>query len=318
MKEQGKGSFNIICPNKEGHYGYYIDIIKSEYSINKVITYEEIKKVNIENGNYIILNFWSFFKKYYSTYFLIILRSKRIFQFIYNIDFLYKNNLKSIIVKLIIIFFKKIKKIRTFTLVEHSKNKKLGLIYSTDPILTKNQKKASAVEISNRELPDNFILLFGSHDERKGTYKFIKSFEIKLNLLIVGRIHDNRIFEFKGKDNVIIWDDFVDEDIKDLLFKKTVCVAIPYQGWFGSSGVLGTAISYGKVIIGSSDYFIGSILNDYSRGISLSEYQELSSRNELSDKIQEYYDHDSNHEEIMKRYFDVDLFLNSFKHYSVK
>jgi hypothetical protein len=266
----------IISPNSEGHYGYYINLLESRFRKVEVLEYIELNKISsiesIVNEYVIVLNFWSFFKKKPLLYFYLLVRCKRLAQFIYNIDFLYKSSFKSFLIKGLCLGFKRIGKITLFTLVEQKLNNKFGLTHIPDPIVLPSNidHNQSLKELFPNldKLTNTFLLLFGSHDERKGTFEFLKHYNQSIDVLIVGKIHDKRILDFQNRKGVYILDSFVNDEVKHILFEQAICIVVPYINWFGSSGVLGTAISYEKVVLGSSSYFIGKVLSEYERAIS--------------------------------------------------
>lgn len=312
MKSEKKSV--IVGPNKYGHYGYYKDIINNNLGEHNFFSHSEIGiKFFIKNnvGRLIVLNYWSLLKAKPLTYIVAIFCSSKIYQYIYNIDFLYKENLKSILILLLNNLFTQIFHVKIITLVEHEKNNKYSLTYSTDPIVKTNFDYEIGQFKKKINIPDAFILLFGSHDYRKGTYNFIKNIPDDVNLLIVGKIHDKRIFDFKDKKNIYIHPEFVSEGFKNYLFEESKAVAIPYISWYGSSGVLGYAILHKKAIIGPNKYFIGTVLQSYNKSILIDSSAKLTA---IASHIDSLKDQKPNSEEVLKKYFNKKKFIEVLKY----
>ncbi|MBO6792751.1 MAG: hypothetical protein JJ895_02480 [Balneolaceae bacterium] len=310
----------ILCPNTEGHYGYYIKLLEKKNKVNSVISHKDLsfKLIfkELQSEKLLLLNFWAILKKKPIHYLLIILMSKRIGQFIYNLEFIHKSDLKSKFLFIFFSFLKHFRSITSFTLVEHDINTSLGLSYIPDPIELPNQSTNNSDRSNEYNIPEEYILLFGSHDERKGTYEFLKFYSMSINVLVVGKIHDLRILEFSEKKGVYIINGFVDENLKHVLFEKAKCIAIPYQDWFGSSGVLGTAISYEKVIFGPPHFFIGNVLKSYNRSIIGSVNDSTSLVNIDNIVIEKLYKESSNSSSILDKYFSETTFQNEILSWS--
>lgn len=255
----------IITKSREGHYGYYLSIIKKYFKdaivvdinnssllLTTVFKYARREKFLVLNGDHLL--------RYRPFILLLMLLLKvEVVQIFYNIDFIFKNNLRSILIKNLFRIQKRLfRKIRNLSLVDHLTNESLGLIHLPDPIDT-----TSTAPQSGDEKP--FILLFGTHGPRKGTYNFLKKYKGDLEIVVVGKIIDQRIHEFKNKERVKIIEGFVSDEVKHEFFSSAKCVAIPYINWYGSSGVLGHAILYDKVIIGPKEFHIGKLLSEYTK-----------------------------------------------------
>lgn len=297
----------IITKSGEGHYGYYLSIIQKHFNNSVVIDLNDIDQslpkifVTSRKEKFVVLNGDYLMRKKPFIFLLILTLQIEVVQIFYNIDFIYKNNLRSFFLKNIFkiqkAFFKKIKNL---TLVDHSVNDSLGLLHIPDPIDIETPK----TEIDAKE---PFILLFGTHGPRKGTYNFLKKYNGLLKVIVVGKIVDERIFEFSGSKKFTIIDGFVDDVTKHKFFSQAECVAVPYIEWHGSSGVLGHAILYDKVIIGPKNFHIGKVLDEYSKSYFINTYSE--SIEIYQSEIEELKNKKSNAEKIIDKYYSEHRFV---------
>lgn len=301
----------IITKSDEGHYGYYLSILQKHFNECTVVDLNNraqflIKKcINARREKFIVLNGDYLMRKKPFFFLLILILRIEVVQIFYNIDFLYKNNFRSFFLKNVFKFQKLfLRNVRNLSLVDHSANESLGLNYIPDPIDTSYQ-------IPKIKKNESFILLFGTHGERKGTYNFLKKYKGDLDIFVVGKIVDRRIFEFKENKKLRIIEGFVSEKVKHEYFSKAKCVAIPYLDWHGSSGVLGHAILYNKVIIGFDRFHIGRILKEYTKSYIINIMDD--SVNIDSSYIESLIDKESNSDEIIYKYYSESKFVEGIR-----
>lgn len=301
----------ILTPSYQGHYGYYIDILSGKEEVN-ILNFNNLTFVNLinkirtqKNKKLIILNGYSLLLRFPLIGIIFFMYKIDVKQIFYNADIFHKLTIRSILIKLYFISTKiLIRNIENFILVKHKKNTFYGLKYLTDPI-----KPLNAKFICEKSLIDSdFILLFGSHGVRKGTYKFIQKYKGDLNLKIVGKIYDKRILEYNDLSNIDIVDEFVSEEEKNILFHNAAAIAIPYEKWYGSSGVLGHALQHDQVIILSNDGYIAEIGNQYSRSIIINPNNTFININK--ENLNSCLKNKSNSKELIDHYFNHDSFIN--------
>lgn len=303
----------IITPNYEGHYGYYVDIINKNSAEVDVVTHQELTVKKISNGNiekYIVLNFWNLLKTRPIIYLGVLFYSGKVFQFIYNIDFLYKNRSKDIFIKLLLLILKLSSNVKTFSLVKHNSNLKYGLTYISDPIFLISKSQIDKPQNLNIDIVDNYYLLFGSHDKRKGTFEFLRNFKETTNILVVGKIHDKRIYDYESRDNITIIPEYVNEYTKNYLISRSTALVIPYIDWYGSSGVLGHALLFNKPVVGTGSHFLGIILKKYNRAIIIDTLHPIY---HLKEKVANVMNRSSNSSELLNTYYSISKFIKTLE-----
>lgn len=167
-------------------------------------------------------------------------------------------------------------------------NPKAHIQYLPDPI---NLHQVDPQEVDRLKeklkIEDNrhVFLLFGSLDKRKGIYKVleaIQQFDFQtaqsICLLFVGRLSssDRELFKntvamVSGSSNVqiIIRDEFIDDDEIQAYFEITDIVLIPYQRHVGMSGILLHAATTRKTMIVSNYGLLGKLVEIYDLGINI-------------------------------------------------
>ncbi|WP_421892753.1 glycosyltransferase [Marinoscillum sp.] len=127
------------------------------------------------------------------------------------------------------------------------------------------------------------LLMFGSHDKRKGTDLAIEAlikFEYPGQIVVAGpltglpELVENKQW-LKERLDIEFYDEFVDERLMHELFSKAEIVLLPYVNFGGSSGVLGWAIAYNKIVIGTNFGLVGLRLRDYCNGYLLNSIDDL-------------------------------------------
>ena len=128
---------------------------------------------------------------------------------------------------------------------------------------------------------------------------------------MVGKIVDERIHDFKNEEKIKIVAGFVSDEIKHSYFSSAKCVAIPYINWHGSSGVLGHALLYDKVVIGPRGFHIGKVLEEYSKSIFIDIDQDkiIIDRNIIEALIEK----SSNSNVIIEKYYSEQRFIEAIK-----
>lgn len=301
----------ILTHSSKGHYNYYIDILKKEIKNIDVLELNNVSRsiktvVKNRDKNFIVLNGDILLKNQFYLFLICLLFRIKCSLIFYNVDFLYKKNLRTFFIKLYFKITKNLfRNIRNITLVQNELNEKYGLIFSTDPI----DGYALSAYVGKEEMPfGNYLLLFGNHSVRKGTLKFLEAYSGDLNVVVVGRIHDKRILErFSNKENIFLINDFVEDQKKSNLFDQACAVVVPYENWYGSSGVLGHAILHEKIVFGYKGYQMGSIIKKYTRGFFLNNGSIEINMMDIVNAAKI----NSNNEEILNEYYSVKVFINT-------
>ena len=133
------------------------------------------------------------------------------------------------------------------------------------------------------EIEDKFsnplkILFAGCHEKRKGTtwaLEAIAASRIACEVTIIGEIRDETLKPAVGNCrrkgiNVKLIEGYVSNESYVREFQNTDIVALPYQNFGGSSGVLLEAAQYQKPVIATNFGSIGRIVNQTGSGLTFS------------------------------------------------
>ncbi len=122
-------------------------------------------------------------------------------------------------------------------------------------------KKEDVPKDSNYNPQELFILFFGQIKEVKGLDILLKAMPYvnkNIKLIIAGKPwhfdfseYDKLISELKLEDRIIKFIQFISNDLRDELFKKSCLIILPYKRIY-ASGVLLTAMSHGKACLVSN------------------------------------------------------------------
>lgn len=167
-------------------------------------------------------------------------------------------------------------------------NQMLGLrpcfYYLVDPVTALLNSGSSSEYGNNIENEKNNLLIFGSFDVRKNVLGILdalsrlpSNYKEKINLLIYGKpmsSYENelkgRIKKFVEKEELISVDsklEFIDENKLDDIFYRADLILIPYLNFYSSSGILGWAAKYDKLVLAPKEGLIGRLVNEYKLGL---------------------------------------------------
>ena len=170
------------------------------------------------------------------------------------------------------------------TLNRDFSKKKQPFRYLPDPILqTKGEMTKDLREIYNIDKDLTILLAFGSIIKRKNLERCIKAVNSitgtqKYCLLIAGKgnkeytdsllkLHSS--FKNTSNASLIIKNEFLsDKEIPDF-FTAADVVLMPYINFYGSSGVLGHAMRFGKPVIAAEVGLIADLVRRYELGITI-------------------------------------------------
>lgn len=123
-----------------------------------------------------------------------------------------------------------------------------------------------------RKIYEKSFIIFGNHFYNKGTDRVVriwlkdKRFD-NSQLILAGRINKNYselmslIPDAEKRENILLLDCFVEDDLLNFLIKKADAVVIPYRH-ASMSGVLHTAASFEKTVICTNTGAMGEYLED--------------------------------------------------------
>lgn len=312
----------IFTLQKSGHYPYYNSILKS-YSKNAEFIYiKSVNKYNLfttilkfRSSKAVILNTDWFVKKAPIHLVIISVFFQNTKLLIYDSNVFTSKDKRYDIYRLYLIILLKIGKsvkILTLNQVKHvSKNIEKKTVVTTDPIIPLDKAIKPKKTFKEQNYP--YLLLIGTHTKRKGTFEFLMSqCKNKLQILVVGKLIDPRLIELKGKNesnslnnDVKFIEKYVSDNEMHSLFYHSEAIVVPYINWLGSSGILGHALNYNKPIIASSTGHIGSIVNEYTKGIIWTGDNKIQYSLEIIEQIQRMR---SNATDLLQKYFDLNTF----------
>lgn len=128
------------------------------------------------------------------------------------------------------------------------------------------------------------ILLFGSHDPRKGTdvaLAELAKIRYPGKVIIGGSITNmpklkQQLTQLDEELDIEKFLGYVSEKVMHRIFKRSEIILLPYVGFGGSSGVLSWGIAYNKTVIGSNFGLIGKRLREYEKGFTFDKINDLS------------------------------------------
>lgn len=143
---------------------------------------------------------------------------------------------------------------------------------------------------------NKIYLQFGGMAKRKGTIEILKALELMSHneldnktFVFAGKIYDDIHDEFyrliehlKNKTQIVVFDEFCTyELLYDLCYTSDI-VLMPYHETNLSSGVLGYASLFGKMVIGPSDGLIGRLIIENNLGMTIDNVTPHSIRNAIA------------------------------------
>jgi glycosyltransferase involved in cell wall biosynthesis len=126
-----------------------------------------------------------------------------------------------------------------------------------------------------------YVVSVGSHTLRKGTHLLMDAFcaanlPDDVRLLVAGKLSREMkaLFagaEASGSSDIIVFDEYIGDDVFLKYLDLAQVVAAPYLGHVGSSGIVARAILRKKIVVGSSFGWVGKLLEQYENGFACSE-----------------------------------------------
>jgi glycosyltransferase involved in cell wall biosynthesis len=182
--------------------------------------------------------------------------------------------------------FKKIFILNDEKLVSHLNNQfKTTEIfnYLPDPIERSTFNNLNIREKFKIDSEDFLFISLGRVTERKNIHNIIIAFENlpdkylqHAKLLICGSFdnHDykSRILDLiseKIRNNVILVDEFLDKNDFDAIIAASDCVCTVYKDFYGSSGIVGNAANFKKLVLASDFGTIGYIVGKFKLGVTV-------------------------------------------------
>ena len=191
--------------------------------------------------------------------------------------------------------------------------------YLPDPIVPIENKDFYFRKENNFDKDDFLFVSLGSVTRRKNVHNIIKALELfpdsylkNTRFLICGSFDD---LEYKQeilslisnriKKNVIIIDKFLEKKEFHSIIADSNCVCTAYIDFFGSSGIVGNAANFKKLVLASDNGTIGYIVKKFKLGVTVDVTSFLSISNGMQKII--------NHQETMleKAIFDEYLLSSS-------
>jgi glycosyltransferase involved in cell wall biosynthesis len=168
-------------------------------------------------------------------------------------------------------------------------NQKLGDVfrYLSDPIY---DYEPTSVQIREKYQIDKnrfIFLIFGAIDERKNIENICQAFENlspkispNVTLLIIGKVKSDyeaalnssvqQLMKLQPSLQVVTDNRFIDDSEMETLFAQCDVPLLLYRDFFVSSGLLGIAAKYNKMVLASSYGVLGELTREYKLGLCLS------------------------------------------------
>lgn len=312
----------ILSQFGQGHYSYYNDIIRA-YIKNAVFidmlnmnmkTYFKLFSILRQSERVIVLNGRRLFIKNPLILISIIITNIKAKVYLYDMESFVSNawnqRLYRLIVNISIYLNKNLDIMFLLNFKTNSKKINDRIKITSDPI-DSNKLKIDKVNIASNllQISEPFILLFGTHTKRKGTYEFVNNpCFTKIKKVIVGRILDERLMGYCDKTNlskeIEIIPKYVSDEELSYLIDKSIALAIPYINWTGSSGVLGLAIVHSKVILVNDTGTIGKIAKEYNKSIFIDSKLWTIGDIIKMDTVED------NSNAVLNKYYNVNKFIN--------
>lgn len=128
------------------------------------------------------------------------------------------------------------------------------------------------------------LLIFGAMREDKGIYDFLKEIRLyrddfiksKIDIFLVGKVSDYRIFDMSDLENVHIVNEFISEEKLLEYVNNSGFFLVPYYDKYtGGAGPLKDATSYGRPVICSNIELFREIRHKYNFSIIYCSIQDL-------------------------------------------
>ncbi len=133
------------------------------------------------------------------------------------------------------------------------------------------------------------IYCIGSLHDRKNTVGVIKALKYlpdnllaKIELIIIGNTPQDEATRIKQEITSILkhnpnakinfQNKILDKEEFEILLAQADFLAIPYIGHVGSSGILGNAVKFQKLVIGSNRGLVGKFIKKYNLGVTVDEH----------------------------------------------
>jgi glycosyltransferase involved in cell wall biosynthesis len=155
--------------------------------------------------------------------------------------------------------------------------------YLPDPIKIRSIGNFDFRNNHNISEEDFVFISLGRMNSRKNIHNIIKAFNLlpekylaNTKFLVCGSFDDiiyknylSTILTSRLKNNIILVDKFLTTDEFEAYINISNCVCIPYINFFGSSGILGYAARYKKLILASNSGTIAHIVDEFRLGCSV-------------------------------------------------
>ncbi|MFD2245104.1 glycosyltransferase [Pontibacter ruber] len=160
------------------------------------------------------------------------------------------------------------------------------------------------------------LLLFGSIDYRKNLINIINSLLLmplsvrkNINLIIAGKFHPDIKEKYlqhiqKHKNNVSLcyYDEFISDEEREVLFKHSDVVLMPYTNFFGSSGILGHTIKHNKRVVASNTGLVSRLVIENQLGLTVDPYNKHDIRDAILQILKTEKSYQYNGAKILKKY----------------
>jgi glycosyltransferase involved in cell wall biosynthesis len=153
--------------------------------------------------------------------------------------------------------------------------------YLPDPVNNEDSVTSLGASVTlKKDTKKLNLLISGRISSRKNVHNIIKATQMlpkeisqKIILVIAGEFSDKEyesrvlslVAEAKNVNVVIENKLFSDKELLDVL-KKSDVVFVAYSNFFASSGILGHAVNFSKVVIGATNGVIGKTIRKYNLG----------------------------------------------------
>lgn len=151
-----------------------------------------------------------------------------------------------------------------------------------DPIGSSNNNSENKINPYQNDGVLKFLIL-GNISPRKNLVNIIQAFNLlsedeisNVELNICGKFNSSDYFnevvskisdKIRGK--IIITNSFHDENYFNIILDQVDVIFVAYINFYASSGILGNAARNNKLVIGTKNGIIGSVISEYSLGLTI-------------------------------------------------
>lgn len=144
------------------------------------------------------------------------------------------------------------------------------------------------------------LLLFGAIDDRKNLINIIDALQLlpftvkkTIHLVIAGPFDGNsrekylaHITKAKNELSIAFNDQYIFKEEREVLFKRSDLVLMPYINFYSSSNVLGHAIKYSKNVIASKAGLVGRVVEENNIGITVNSLNIIEIKDAVTEILQ--------------------------------